>query len=57
MISVFRNLYKTYAESTQDKNKKRQRFCKRIAHVYNPAAAIVFVILYWIIGLKNAQFF
>ena len=56
-LVLYRNLYKTYADSTQDKNKKKQKFCKKIAHVYNPIVALTFVIIYWIMGLKNAQFF
>ena len=52
-----RNLYKGYAKNTQDKKKRKQTFCKKIAHVYNPAAALVFVFIYWAVGLKNAQFY
>ena len=56
-VNALRELYKGYAENTQDKNKKRQTFCKKIAHVYNPAAALTFVFIYWAIGLKNAKFY
>ena len=57
MIYVYRALYKEYAEKTGGKNKKKQQFCKKIARVYNPIAAIIYVIIYWLIGLKNAQFY
>ena len=56
-VIFFRKLYKGYADNTQKKNKNKQEFCKKIAHVYNPAAAIMFVAIYWAIGLKNAQFY
>ena len=56
-IDNCRDLYKGYVETTQDKNKKKQIFCKKIAHVYNPIAAMIFVTIYWAIGLKNAQFY
>ena len=52
-----RNLYKGYADNTQDKNKKKQQFYKKMALVYNPSAALTFVVIYWAIGLKNAQFY
>ena len=54
---ISRDLYKGYAENTQDKVKRKQEFLKRIAHVYNPGAAMFFVVIYWAIGLKNAQFY
>ena len=52
-----RNLYKGYADNTEDKNKKKQFICKRFSKVYNPAAALTFVFVYWAIGLKNAQYY
>ena len=36
---------------------RKKAFCRRMAHVYNPIAALTFVAFYWIVGLKNAQFF
>ena len=57
MMVCFRALYQGYADNTQSKNKKKQQFCKRVAHVYNPMAALTFVVIYWAIGLKNAKFY
>ena len=54
---LFSALYKEYADKTGSKNKKKQQFCKKIARLYNPTAAIIYVIVYWLIGLKNAQFY
>ena len=36
---------------------RKKAFCARMAHVYNPIAALTFVAVYWAVGLKNAQFF
>ena len=36
---------------------RKKAFCARCAHVYNPIAALTFVVVYWAVGLKNAQFF
>ena len=36
---------------------RKKAFCRRMSHVYNPIAALTFVAIYWIVGLKNAQFF
>ena len=36
---------------------RKKAFCKRMSHVYNPIGALTFVAVYWIVGLKNAQFF
>ena len=53
----YRNLYKGYADNTQDKTRRNNKFYKKMALVYNPSAALTFVIIYWAIGLKNAQFY
>ena len=36
---------------------RKKAFCRRMSHVYNPIAALSFVVIYWAVGLKNAQFF
>ena len=36
---------------------KKKNMCIKISHVYIPFAALSFVVVYWAIGLKNAQFF
>ena len=41
----------------KDENRKKLEFCKKVAHKYNPIGAMIFVIIYWLIGLKNAQFY
>ena len=51
-----RNLQKVYAANTMEKDKKKQEFCHRIALKYIPFAVIIFIVTYWFIGLKNAQF-
>ena len=59
IIDIFklRNLYKGYADNTEAANKKKQDICKRFSKIYNPSAAITFVVVYWIVGLRNARFF
>jgi len=56
-INALRNLYKGYADNTENENKKKQQLCKRFSKIYNPIAALTFVFCYWAIGLKNAQFY
>ena len=56
-VLFIRELYKSYEENKEDKNRRMHKFCKTVAHKYNPAVAIAFVIIYWSIGLHNAQFF
>ena len=36
---------------------RKKAFCQRMSHVYNPIAALTFVAIYWIVGLRNTQFF
>ena len=40
-----------------EKNFSRKLFCHKISLVYNPIAALTFVGIYWVVGLKNAQFY
>ena len=40
-----------------EKNFSRKSFCHKISLVYNPIAALTFVGIYWVVGLKNAQFY
>ena len=44
-------------ERRTKKNERRIRLCMRFAHVYNPIAALTFVSVYWILGLKEAEYF
>ena len=50
-----------YAKLEKDnqtrKNEKKLKLCLRFAHVYNPIAALSFVSVYWILGLKEAEYF
>ena len=57
MIFNFRNLYSSYDKNRTHKNKMKQLFCKKVALVYIPIFVLLFVVIYWFIGLKNAQFF
>ena len=54
-------LKKHYAELEKEKrtqkNARRMKLCMRFAHVYNPIAALIFVSVYWILGLKEAEYF
>ena len=40
-----------------EKRARRRAFAKKVSLTYNPAAALAFVVVYWVIGLQNAQFF
>ena len=53
----FRKLYKGYKHNKIERVEKRRRFCKKVAHIYNPSAAVIFMVVYWVIGLKNAQYY
>ena len=44
-------------EAIAEKRARRRGFAKKISLTYNPSAALAFVVVYWLIGLKNAQFF
>ena len=44
-------------EKQKKKNKRRLELCQKVAHVYNPIAALIFVSVYWILGLKEAEYF
>ena len=35
---------------------RKKAFCARMAHVYNPIAALSFISIYWILGLRQAEF-
>ena len=57
-VIALRNHYaKLEKENTTKKNEKRLKLCMRFAHVYNPIAALTFVSVYWILGLKEADYF
>ena len=57
-VIALRNHYvKLEKEKTTKKNEKRLNLCMRFAHVYNPIAALTFVSVYWILGLKEAEYF
>ena len=56
-LLIFRDLYKEYEKNNSVEIKKKQDFCKRCALVYIPFFVMIFVIVYWFIGLQNAHFF
>ena len=56
-LLINRDLYSTYENSTSVQNKNKQKLLKKIALVHIPAFVVVFMLSYWIIGLKHAQFF
>ena len=56
LIRFCRDLYKGYEKTGESKNMKIKKFCKKSAHVYIPTGILIFVIIYWLIGLKNAQY-
>ena len=39
------------------KNETKLKRCMRFAIVYNPIACLIFVSVYWILGLKHAEYF
>ena len=45
-----------YANLSRNNNKKRLDLCHRFAHVYNPTMALSFVAVYWILGLRHADY-
>ena len=44
-------------EALAEKRACRQAFAKKISLTYNPTGALAFVVVYWALGLKNAQFY
>ena len=44
-------------EKKKKTNERRLKVCLKFAHVYNPIAALTFVSVYWILGLKKAEYF
>ena len=44
-------------DAVMEKKKRRRLFCKKMTLVYIPIGAISFVVIYWAVGLKNAQFY
>ena len=42
-------------EKWNSKMKRRLAFWRKVTFVYNPLMAIIFVSLYWVIGLKHAE--
>ena len=44
-------------EALAESRARKRAFAKKISLTYNPAAALAFVVVYWVVGLKNAQFF
>ena len=44
-------------EALAEKRARRRAFAKKISLTYNPSAALAFVVVYWVVGLKNAQFY
>ena len=44
-------------EKLTRKNLRKLAFCRKITIYYNPIAVTVFVSFYWIIGLRQAEFF
>ena len=43
-------------EKRSKRNLRRLALCMKFAHVYNPIAALSFIAIYWILGLRQAEF-
>ena len=57
-VAALKNHYeKLKVEKKQMKNTKRLQFCHKFALYYSPIMALVFVTVYWILGLRHAEFF
>ena len=61
MVNKDKNLKSAIEEKEKqaqaEKRARRRAFAKKVSLTYNPAAALAFVVVYWVIGLQNAQFF
>ena len=44
-------------ETVAEKRTSNRAFAKKASLTYNPSTALAFVVVYWAIGLKNAQFY
>ena len=55
-VTALKNHYSDLEEK-RIKNEKRLKFCLKFALVYNPIAVLTFVSVYWILGLKEAEYF
>ena len=57
-VTALKNHYANLEKEERSKrNLRRLTLCMRFAHVYNPIAALSFVSIYWILGLRQAEFF
>ena len=57
-VTALKNHYANLEKEERSKrNIRRLALCMRFAHVYNPIAALSFVSIYWILGLRQAEFF
>ena len=52
-----RNHYANEEERRTKRNERKVKLCMRFALVYKPLAALAFMSLYWILGLKRAEYF
>ena len=43
-------------ERRSKRNMRKLSICMKFAHFYNPIAALSFVFIYWILGLRQAEF-
>ena len=55
-VSALKNHY-SELEKKRRTNEKKLKRCLKFAHVYNPIAALTFVSVYWILGLREAEYF
>ena len=57
-VFALKNHYEKIQKDMQMKMKeKRLNFCLKFAKVYNPLAVLCFVAIYWVLGLKKAEYF
>ena len=55
-VKALRNHYENL-DNKEKENIRKLNFCLRFAHVYSPTVVISFVCIYWLLGLRQAEFF
>ena len=57
-VAALKDHYHTLKRNRTEENKqKKLRICMKFARMYNPACAVIFVCIYWFVGLRQAEFF
>ena len=54
-LKAQKKFYADIEARMKSERKKRLAFMRRVSLVYNPIMAVVFVFVYWVMGLRHAD--